>query len=125
MLLYAGEGLKASSSTISLSNTNPVVIRFFVKWLTEIYGVSKKKLTVRLHLYRDMNPEEEVRFWKTILRLRREQFKKPYIKTTSRDRIHYRGGFGHGTCNVMIGDVMLRENIMMGIQVVLDAIAGA
>lgn len=120
LFLYLGEGLKATTAEVSISNTNPEVIKFFIYWLTKICSIPKKSLRARLHLYSDMNPEREISYWINILGLSKEHFRKPYIKKNSKDRINYRGSFGHGTCNLIVGSVELFEKTMMGIKVIND-----
>lgn len=124
LFLHLGEGLKATSSEVSLANTNPFVISFFVYFLKEICSVSTKRLRVRLHLYEDMDIAQEIQYWIHITGLPGEQFRRPYIKKSSLARVNYRGGFGHGTCNIIGNDVRLFEEIKMSTQVILDAICG-
>lgn len=124
LFLYLGEGLKATTSEVALSNTDPKVIQFFVYFLTKICSISVSRLRVRLHLYEDMDPAREVEYWIGVSGIPKEQFRKPYIKKSSLARISYRGGFGHGTCNVIASDVKLFEQIKMGIQAVMDAVKG-
>lgn len=117
--LYAGEGAKSKNS-VSLSNSNPVIIKFFVDWLIEICKIPKIKIGIKLQLYRDMDREQEISYWMEELDLPRENFKNPYFKKSSSERINYKGGFGHGTCNVRLGDVRLFEKIMMSIKLIED-----
>ncbi len=117
--LYWGEGLKASSSQISFSNSDPKMARFYLYWLTDIIGISKEKIKVRLHLYKDMDIEKEVKYWARNLKLPRLQFNKPYIKKTTLKSVAYKG-FGHGTCEITYGSVKLKEKIMMEIKSIAD-----
>lgn len=119
LFLYWGEGGKTSPATVSISNTNPEIIKFFVYWLINILEVPKGKMGVRLHLYRDMNSQLEVEFWSKELGLTIDQFKKPYIKKTTLRGLTYKT-FGHGTCNLMVGGRDLIERILMGIKAVAD-----
>lgn len=120
LLLYWGEGKKSDSTKLSISNTDPSVIKFFIAWLTKSLKVPKEKLKVHLHLYKDMNIKKEVRFWSKILDISNKQFNKPYIKKTSRKAINHKGGFGHGTCNVTFGNARLSEKILMAIKTIAD-----
>lgn len=119
LFLYWGEGLKASPAMVSVSNSDPKVIKFAIYWFTHVLHVPIEKLRIRIHLYRDMDIYAEIRFWSQALHISQKQFIKPYIKkTTLKSLVHK--GFGHGTCDVTFGDVTLREKIMMGIQSVSD-----
>ena len=118
--LYWGEGAKSHNATLSISNTDPSVIKFFIAWLDQSLRVPKEKLKVHLQLYNDMDIKKEIKFWKHISGLPKKQFTKPYIKESSITAINHKGGFGHGTCNIRIGNVKLSEKILMAIK----AIAG-
>lgn len=119
LFLYWGEGLKASSAMVSFSNSDSRVLRFAVYWLIKILKIPKKKIRVRLHLYKDMSTRKELEFWSKKLKIPKKQFNKPYIKETTLKSLTYKG-FGHGTCDVTIGSVKLKEKIMMGIKAISD-----
>ena len=120
LFLYWGEGTKTQSATLSVSNTDPSVIKFFINWLNRSLEVSKEKMRVQLHLYRDMNIQKEIQFWSKLLNISHDQFIKPYIKTSSSDRINHKGGFGHGTCNLSIGNARLSERVLVAIKTISD-----
>jgi len=120
LFLYWGEGTKGKTTSLSVSNTDPSVIKFFIFWLVKSLGVSREKLKVQLHLYSDMQIQQEVYFWSKVLDIPKKQFNKPYIKKSSLQKINHRGGFGHGTCNVSIGDARLSEQILMAIKSIAD-----
>jgi len=120
IFLYWGEGSKSQLTRLSVSNTDPSIIKFFIHWLTKSLLVSKEKIKIQLHLYTDMNIKKEINFWSKILNIPLNQFSKPYIKKTSSARINHKGGFGHGTCNATIGNARLSEKILMSIKAITD-----
>jgi len=120
LFLYWGEGAKTHSARLSISNTDPSLIKFFIVWLEKSLKIPKEKLKVHLHLYIDMDIKKEMKFWSKILNIPFDQFTKPYIKKTSSIRINHKGGFGHGTCNVRIGDARLSEKILMALKAISD-----
>ena len=113
--LYWAEGGKTRGSTTVLTNTNPTMLKFYIKWL-ELLGVSRDKLRVNLHLYSDMNIENEISFWSKTLGISRDRFRKPYIKETLFTSITYKNGYGHGTCCVLYGNKPLADYVMMGLK---------
>lgn len=117
--LYWGEGTKTANCSTQLTNTNPAMIKFFIKWL-ELLGVKRKDLKVRLHLYSDMNVKEAIAFWSKELNISISQFKKPYIKETKLKSITYKNGFGKGTCCVIFGDRNLWEYVIMGLKYISE-----
>jgi len=120
LFLYWGEGSKSRRTDISISNTDPAVIKFFIKWVVGCLKIPKTKLKVQLQLYNDMNINKKISFWVKNLGIPRNQFTKPYIKKTSTLRINHKGGFGQGTCNVRINDARLAEKVIMAIRVITN-----
>lgn len=116
LFLYLGEGSQSKEAMLSVSNTNPSIIKFFIAWLIKNLNVPKNKLKINLHLYQDMNISKEIKFWSELLNFPISQFNKPYIKKTFAKDINHKGGFGHGTCNVSIGNARLTEKILMGLK---------
>jgi len=62
LFLYWGEGSKTKDSYLSVANTDPSVIKFFIYWLIKELMVPRKKLRIHLHLYSDMGIEEKIHF---------------------------------------------------------------
>lgn len=119
LFLYWGEGTKAQNSLVALTNTNPNMLKFFIKWL-KLFGIERKDLKVKLHLYSDMNIKESINFWSEELKIPHSNFHKPYIKKTSSKFITYKNGFGKGTCSVIVGDRDLWEYIIMGLKYISE-----
>ncbi|GMX58934.1 MAG: hypothetical protein MCSN_5880 [Candidatus Microsyncoccus archaeolyticus] len=120
LFLYWGEGSKNNEARLAISNTDPAIIKFFIFWLEKYWNISKDKLKVQLHLYVDMNISEEIIFWSKELKISEIQFIRPYIKQNSIKRINHKGSFGHGTCNLVLGDARLSERVFMGIKAIKD-----
>ena len=57
LFLYWGEGGKTKAYAITLANTDPRMIRFYLVWLRAL-GVPEEKIKIRLHLYSDMDYRE-------------------------------------------------------------------
>src|SRR5436305_9948269 len=79
LFLYWGEGGKSERSMVSISNTDPGVVKFSLYWLVVGLHIPKQKITVLLHLYSDMDIAEGITFWSKTLNMPSSQFVKPYI----------------------------------------------
>lgn len=112
--LYWGEGGKTKLYTTTLANTDPQMIRFYIRWL-QVLKVDQSKIKIRLQLYSDMDISKEISFWSKVLSLEKDHFVKPYIKKTARINISYRG-FGHGTCNVIVDNRDISEYVLQGLR---------
>jgi hypothetical protein len=122
LFLYWGEGSKSSMTELIFANTNPQMCKFYICWLTKNLNVPRKKVRIRLQLYSDMDVKKEMGYWSNILRIPIIQFRKPQIKLTSSKRINYKGTFGHGTCDIIVGSVLFGEQVFMGLKAISDSI---
>lgn len=119
LFLYWGEGSKTRTAVSALSNTDPSVLIFYIKWL-ENFGVNKKDLKVKLQLYNDMNIKKEIKYWSKKLNLPINSFVKSYIKESNFSGLTYKNGFGHGTCMVWLANREKNDYILMGIKRLQD-----
>jgi len=120
LFLYWGEGSKIIGAALSISNSDPTVLKFFISWATRILVFPKERLKVYLQLYNDMDVQKELNYWSELLNIPLYQFSRPYIKKTSSQRINHKGSFGHGTCQIRAGDVNIANKVLMGLRVVRD-----
>ncbi len=114
LFLYWGEGTKTEMARTSLANTDPLMLKFFIKWL-EFLGVSKNRLRVKIHLYRDMDIKKELKYWSKTLGIPLTQFNKSYIKGSSQSGLSYPQKFIHGTGNVAFGNRDVAERVLMSL----------
>ncbi len=116
LFLYWGEGTKTFNTVTSVSNTDPAILKLFIKWL-DILGIDKKNLRVKIHLYSDMNINDKESFWSKELSIPLSQFMKPYIKkSTTKDISYRRGKFGQGTCNVLFYNREFNDYVLVGLE---------
>ncbi len=121
LFLYWGEGAKSMRGSVLMANTDPAVVCFFLRWL-EVLSVDLVRVKIKLHLYIDMDVQKETEYWSKALHIPKSQFRNPYIKSSALSGLTYKNGFGHGTCNVILGDIALWEYIMMALKYVKDDI---
>lgn len=123
IFLYWGEGNKTSRSSISLSNSDPEVLKFTIFWMIRSLNIKKENIKIYLHLYNDMNVKNEINYWSNQLNINLNNFSKPYIKKTHKIFIDQKG-FGHGTCTVVYNNTVLKETLLMSIKVLSDFFGG-
>ena len=119
LFLYWGEGNKSQRNMLSINNTDPAVIQFALFWVIKSLNVQKSDVRLQLHLYSDMDIDKELVYWCNVLKVKKHQFNKPYIKQSKRADIDQKG-FGHGTCGIQIGNTVLKERILALIQAMGD-----
>lgn len=124
LFLYWGEGTKTRDNGLVVANTDPSILCFFIKWLDKVFKVPKSKLKIALHLYSDMDKNQEINYWINILGIDEKQFVKPYIKLSKISGLTRKGTFGHGTCSVRIDDVRIAERVIASIKVIRSLFKG-
>lgn len=120
LFLYWGEGGKTKEAEISISNTDPAVLKFFLKWI-ETLGSDKSKIKARIQIYKNMNSEEEIKFWSKELGIKKDQFRKTHIKSTNR-LSNYKHQFSHGTCNIHLGGRDICDRVYMGLKYIREIV---
>jgi hypothetical protein len=101
--LYWAEGAKKSKgragTMIDFANSDPDMLKLFIKWLNAFTGINKKDINLRLHLHENHKQVEvELKtYWSKYLQIPLEQFMKSNLKKhnpkTKRSNIgqNYRG----------------------------------
>src|SRR3989338_199508 len=82
--LYWGEGNKANKNIVKLGNSDPELLKVFIKFLTTFFKINGRSLKFHLHLFSDINVEEATSHWAKELNVRRSQFYKPTITQTGK-----------------------------------------
>ena len=99
--LYIGEGTK-SSITTCIVNSNPAIINLIIRWLTESLGLTRKHITLRIHLYPDSDIEKSLAFWSETTQIPRSQFLKTIIDVRKDKKIAKAGKLPYGTADLRV-----------------------
>ncbi len=73
--LYWGEGHRKNKVSVRLGNTDPALVRCFIKFLVNVCGVRKKDIGFRLIIFSDISIIDAKRFWIQELRITPNQIK--------------------------------------------------
>lgn len=118
-MLYVGEGDKRNPNRVALANSDPFVIRFFIKWLIRFLKIPRKKIRIGLHLYSNMDIAKESKFWQDTLGFGEESFYKSQVRLAETS-FSYADGKRHGTCTVYVIGSKPKREILQAIQVISD-----
>ncbi len=116
--MYWAEGTKAFEE-LSLTNSDPDVIRFYVRWLKECCHASAVDLRASLHIYPDVDQKEAVEYWSKITDIPESQFYKLQVDTRQNKKVFRKGRLPYGTIRVKLtgkGVTKLHRLIMGWIQ---------
>jgi hypothetical protein len=120
LMIYLGEGDKKNNYRIGLANTDPFIIKFFIKWLVDFMDVRKDKIRAELHFYENMDFVKEKNFWKKELGFKDSQFYKTQIRKLVKNSFSYSESFRHGTCSLFLQGAEKKTEVMMAIKAFLD-----
>lgn len=83
--LYWGEGFKNKHEhRLGFCNSDPEMIKFYIKWLENCFGIKKDNLVLRLTINESYKTqaEEIERYWLKITGISKNQFKKTFYQKT-------------------------------------------
>lgn len=81
--LFWCEGGKDVEAGIQFTNSDPVMISFFVNLLREVFVIDETKFRALMHLHEYHDSVKSLEFWSSLTQIPKEQFHKPYIKSHS------------------------------------------
>ncbi|OGZ26869.1 MAG: hypothetical protein A2365_01090 [Candidatus Nealsonbacteria bacterium RIFOXYB1_FULL_40_15] len=108
-IIYWCEGSKyPSSNFISFTNSDPELVKTFLKLFRLGFQPIEDKLRVRLQLHSTHNEEEVNSYWSELLKIPASQFYKPTITNPTKNM--KRRGY-MGTCDIRYNNVYLLHEI--------------
>lgn len=93
VVAYWSEGAKRSSG-LELSNSDPELVRLFIRWLKRYLDVDADRLTVQMHLHSGQDDGERRAYWSRLLSIPETQFQRTFVKkegTGHRKNLLYNG----------------------------------
>jgi transposase-like protein len=117
-MLYWGEGSK-SRNVVELTNSDPAMVVFFMRFLREYFAVSDSRFRVQCNLHAD--DEQEVRdvedYWIAALGLSRESLTKSIVNSVSKASLHKRRNMlPYGTCRLTVCSTAIVQHLYGAIQ---------
>ena len=98
-MLYWAEGRKMKGG-MELTNSDPLLILFFVKWLEEIFSISAKNLRMRLNIYPQQDEIKLKKFWSELTMIPLNNFRKTFVKPPN--RFFKKNNLYYGTARVEV-----------------------
>ena len=99
--LYWAEGSKVFED-ISLTNSDPDTIRFYVKWLKECCGANVSNMRAVVHIYPDVDPVTAKQYWAKITGIPITQFYKVQVDQRNNKKKFKHGRLPYGTAHVRL-----------------------
>ena len=109
IMLYWGEGAK-SGGTVKFANSDPEMIKVFLKFLRNICGIFEERLKVLIHMYPDQDEKTLIKFWSFVTKIKKENFYKSYTHEGKKGT--YKNKSLYGTLAVHYSDKKLLNLIL-------------
>lgn len=109
--IYWGEGEKVSKHQLRVANTDPEIIKTFIKFLLSICQLKRDKLCFSIVCFNDTDPEKARLYWAKQLTTSEEKFGK-IVQIPPQGKGNYRRKSQHGVCTVSVGNMKLKSWIM-------------
>ena len=77
--LYASHGNLKNNHSVKFTNSNPAIVKIFMKFLRVICGVPQLKIKASLIIYPDVSARMAKDFWSRFLDLPKKQFSKTTV----------------------------------------------
>ena len=120
VMLYWGEGDKASKHRVSLTNTDPAMIKIFINFLKDVCDINDEKIKAWLLLYPDLQETNCKEYWIKEAGLQNITFNKSiYI-----DGRHKTKRLGYGVCTVGVSSRYFKEKVLLWISLFPDMLSG-
>jgi hypothetical protein len=120
LALYAGEGGKAEGAMI-FANSDPALIRVFLRWLRTEFEIDEQRLHVGLYLHADLDLDAAVAHWSSVTGIPSQQFHKPYRAVVDESMRHNRHVFG--CVRLTYADTLVHRRVMARIRAIGSAFA--
>jgi hypothetical protein len=108
-MLYLGEGFKKNLDT-GMGNSDPMILRFFLMVLLNVFSVPVEGIRCNLHLRADQASDVEKRYWSEQLDLPLTNFKQSVFDKRTSGRATYDGY--HGVCVISCGRVAIQRKLV-------------
>lgn len=116
VVIYWGEGDKASKNNFRISNSDPLMVRLFLDFLRKICRVDEGRIRAGLLVYSDIDKIEAVRFWSQKIGLSEKQF----IKSTVIIGRHKTKKIRYGICVLTYSSTFLKKKMMKWIELLSE-----
>ena len=109
LMLYWGEGdKKIENGQVSLSNSDPHLVRLFYLFLVKALGVSPERITLSLILYPDLVDSVQKNMWSKITKIPLSNFRG---STVIKGR-HPTKRNSYGVCIIRVNSRQLKEKVI-------------
>ena len=118
-MLYLGEGSKGNNRMVVFGNSDPNVVRLFLRLLRFCYKIDDRKIRCTVQCRWDQNQSELITYWMSISNIPQTKFYKTQVDPRTKGKPTLRKDY-KGVCLItylstdVFLDIMLSIEILMG-----------
>jgi hypothetical protein len=116
LMIYWGEGNKASPYRVGIANTEPRMIKLFVHFLRTVCSMDLSKINAWILIYPDLNVDECMKYWVENSGLGKDSFHKTMAIVGK----HKTRKLSYGVCSVGVSSAYLKRKIMKWIELLSE-----
>jgi len=108
LMLYWGEGDKATKGQVRLANTDPKLIQLFVFFLKNVCNIPVEKIGISILTYPDIDDKTNRQYWSEISGIAPERF----LKSILIQGRHKTRRLGRGVCSVYVSSTYFKVKML-------------
>lgn len=121
--LYWGEGFKKTRWVLAFSNSDPLMIKFMMKFFIDVCDIPKEKIKATVQTHPNITPRNAVNYWSEISGVPKYQFQKTYTRLTpSSKQKRARNTLPYGTLRLSVYDYKITNTVKGWIQGIAEKI---
>jgi hypothetical protein len=102
--LFWAEGSKRTQHQLRFANSDPELIKVFLKFCRKVCKMPEEKIKARIHLYPGMDAQKAIRFWSEVTGISPENFYKPQIQVSRASKRKRGRKLPFGTLHLVCGN---------------------
>ncbi len=114
LMIYWGEGNKSSKDRCGIANTDPLMIKLFIKFLENICCFKRPRIKAWILLYPDLDENVCKEYWISNTSLKLEDFHKSIVIQGK----HKTKKLSYGVCSVGVSSAYLKRKILKWIELI-------
>jgi hypothetical protein len=114
--IYWGEGNKVDEYSVRVGNTDPRLLKSFIRFLIEICGVKKENIKLGLQIFNDIDEKVALAYWMTKLDFPITSFHKKISVIPPQGKGTYKRKSKYGVLQIYVSNKRLKQWIMQKIE---------
>lgn len=111
--LFIKNGREITSHPVSLTNSDPALIKVFLRFIREICNVEESRIKASIRMFEHQNEGHVFNYWHSITGIKKENFGKVYVgvSRSSQGKRPY-NRLPYGTIQIRVADTKLFHQII-------------